>query len=64
MQLLKLRTQKKWSQEFVSRRLEVSRQTISNWESGKSVPNLDHAYKIAKLFGVSVDELMETHDED
>ena len=57
MQLLTLRTKAGWSQEFVARQIEVSRQTIMNWESGENKPNVDKAIKLAKLFGVTVDEL-------
>ena len=59
MQLLTLRTSKNWSQEFVARQMEVSRQTIMNWEIGKSIPTADKAVKLAKIFGVTVEELME-----
>lgn len=58
MQLLTLRTTAGWSQEFVARQLDVSRQTVMNWESGASVPNADKAIKLAKLFGTTVEELM------
>ena len=58
MQLLTLRTKAGWSQEFVARQIEVSRQTIMNWESGENSPNVDKAIKLAKLFGVTVDELL------
>lgn len=58
MQLLTLRTKAGWSQEFVARQIEVSRQTIMNWESGANKPNVDKAIKLAKLFGVTVDELL------
>lgn len=58
MQLLTLRTKAGWSQEFVARQMEVSRQTIMNWESGENKPNVDKAIKLAKLFGVTVDELL------
>lgn len=58
MQLLTLRTKAGWSQEFVARQIEVSRQTIMNWESGENKPNVDKAIKLAKLFGVTVDDLL------
>ena len=58
MQLLTLRTKAGWSQEFVARQIEVSRQTIMNWESGENKPNVDKAIKLAKLFGVTVDALL------
>lgn len=59
MKLAKLRADSGLSQELVSRKLEVSRQTIANWEDGKSIPNAEKAIALAKLFGVTVEELME-----
>lgn len=59
MNLENLRISSGWSQEFVARRLEVSRGTIDNWEKGRTEPSISMAVKIAKLFGVSVEELME-----
>lgn len=58
MQLLALRTFAKWSQEYVARRMEVSRVTIDNWEKGRTEPDVSQAIKLAKLFGVTVEELV------
>ena len=58
MQLLTLRTQAGWSQEFVARQMEVSRATIVNWERGNTEPSISEAVKLAKLFGITVEELM------
>lgn len=62
MQLLTLRAKAGWSQEFVARQMEVSRQTVMNWEDGKSVPTADKAVKLARMFGVTVEELMEVSE--
>ena len=43
--------------------MEVSRQTVMNWEDGKSVPMADKAVKLARMFGVTVEELMEVDKE-
>lgn len=58
MQLLTLRTKNGWSQEFVARQMEVSRATIVNWERGNTEPSISEAVKLAKLFGITVEELM------
>lgn len=58
MQLLKLRTESGLSQEVLARKMEVSRQTIINWEDGKSIPSADKAIRLSKIFGVTVEELM------
>lgn len=57
-----LRTGRKLSQGDVAERLDVSRQSVSKWETGQSVPELDKIVKLADLFGVSVDELVRDGD--
>lgn len=48
----------RWSQEELADKLEVSRQTISKWEVGKNIPELEKLIKLAELFEISVDELV------
>lgn len=48
------------SQEQLAEQLEVTRQTISKWEGGHSVPDLEKLQTMAKLFGVTLDELTGT----
>jgi len=56
--VLFLRTEKGLSQEDLAAKLEVSRQSVSKWETGQSVPDLDKIIKLSDLFGVTVDELV------
>lgn len=56
--ILELRTAQGLSQGDLAERLEVSRQSVSKWETNQSVPDLDKIIKLADLFGVSVDELV------
>ena len=56
--ILALRTQKEMSQEELAAALEVSRQSVSKWETNQSVPDLDKIIRLADLFGVTVDELV------
>ena len=58
MQLLTLRTKAGWSQEFVARQMGVSRATIVNWERGNTEPSISEAVKLAKLFGITVEEFI------
>ena len=51
------RTQMGLSQEELAEQLGVSRQSVSKWETGQSVPDLDKLIKLADLFGVTLDEL-------
>lgn len=53
-----LRTGKGLSQEDLAAKLEVSRQSVSKWETSQSVPDLEKIIKLADLSGVSVDELV------
>lgn len=56
--ILHLRTQKGLSQLELGEQLGVSRQSVSKWETGQSVPDLDKLIKLADLFGITVDELV------
>ena len=55
--ILSLRTQLGLSQEDLAEQLAVSRQSVSKWETGQSVPDLDKLIKLADLFGITLDEL-------
>ena len=60
--LQELRKQKGLTQEELSEKLYVSRTAISKWESGRGYPNIDSLKAIAKLFSVTVDELLSTDE--
>lgn len=53
-----LRKEFAYSQEELAEKLEVSRQTISNWENGTAQPALDKAVELSNLFDVSLDEMV------
>lgn len=52
------RKKRSWSQEELAERVDVTRQSVSKWESGLSVPDFDKIVQLAKLFGVSCDYLL------
>ena len=56
--LIQLRKQHGWSQEQLAEQLNVSRQSVSKWESGLSIPDLDKIIKMSEIFGVSTDYLL------
>lgn len=58
-----LRQKKGLSQEQLAERLEVSRQSVSKWESGQSRPDMDKLVVLAELFGVSTDYLLKEDGE-
>lgn len=56
--IYKLRTEKNLSQGDLADALEVSRQSISKWETNSSVPELDKLVGLCEIFGISLDELV------
>lgn len=52
------RTELGWSQEALAEKAYVSRQTVSNWETEKSYPDVHSLLILSDLFGVSLDELI------
>lgn len=56
--IYKYRIEKNFSQLDLAEALEVSRQSVSKWETDASVPDLDKLVKLCDLFGVSMDELV------
>ncbi|MBE6032054.1 MAG: helix-turn-helix transcriptional regulator [Clostridiales bacterium] len=56
--IYQLRTAKNLSQEALSEAMDVSRQSISKWETDASVPELDKLIALSKFFEISLDELV------
>lgn len=56
--LFELRKEKNLSQEEVADKLNVSRQTISKWETNQSTPDFDKIIPICELFKISTEELL------
>ena len=54
-----LRAERDWTQADLAERLEVSRQTINAIEKGKFDPSLPLAFKCARLFRLSIEEIFE-----
>ena len=50
------------SQEQLAEKLCVSRQAITKWESDKGIPDIKNIQNISKLFGVSIDSLLNDGD--
>lgn len=51
------------SQEELAQKLSVSRQAVSKWETGESIPESTKLVQLSKLFGVSVDFLIDDEKE-
>jgi putative transcriptional regulator len=54
-----LRAERDWSQADLAERLKVSRQSVNAIETGKYDPSLPLAFRIAKLFGLTIEEIFE-----
>jgi putative transcriptional regulator len=52
-----LRAERNWSQADLGERLDVSRQAVNAIETGKYDPSLPLAFKIGRLFGLSIEEI-------
>lgn len=54
----KLRQEKQLSQEQLAEQLHVTRQAVSNWENGKTQPDVDTLTQLASVFDVSVERII------
>ena len=61
--LVELRKEKGFSQEVLAEQLGISRQAVSKWERAESSPDTSNLITLAKLYGVSLDELLATDQE-
>ena len=61
--IMMLRKKSGWSQEDLAERLDISRQSVSKWESGASIPDLERIVNMSQLFGVTTDYLLKDEDE-
>lgn len=56
--LLELRSRHELSQEALAEKLHVTRQAVSRWENGETVPNIDMLKVLSKLYDVSINTLL------
>lgn len=56
--IVRLRTEKRLTQEDLADLLGVSRQSVSKWESDASVPELDKLIHLSEIFGITMDKLV------
>lgn len=56
--IIRMRKKCGWSQEELADKLDVSRQAVSKWESGNSIPDMEKIVNMSNLFGVSTDFLL------
>lgn len=56
--LIQLRKINRMSQEELAEKVNVSRQTLSKWETGESLPDIEKCRILAEVFGVTMDDLV------
>ena len=56
--ILELRMRKGWSQDALAEKIHVTRQAISRWETGETLPNTETLKLLSKLFDVSINTLL------
>ena len=56
--IITLRKKQGWSQEELGFHLDVSRQTVSQWEKDLFIPDIDKIIKMSEIFGVTTDYLL------
>lgn len=61
--LVNLRKSNNLSQEALAEKLGISRQAVSKWERAEASPDTDNLIMLARLYGISLDELLKTEDE-
>ena len=57
-----LRAERNWSQAELAGRLDVSRQAVNAIETGKYDPSLPLAFKIGRLFEMTIEEIFHDHE--
>ena len=62
--ILQLRKKNGLSQEQLGEKVDVTRQTISNWELGETTPNPEQLKKLSKAFNVSIDEILDNESKE
>ena len=59
-----LRAEHNWSQAELGQRLDVSRQAVNAIETGKYDPSLPLAFKLARLFGMKIEDIFDDGESD
>lgn len=58
--LVLLRNLHGYSQEELAEKIDISRQAYAKWESGATVPDIEKCARLAEVYGVSIDSLVQT----
>ena len=54
-----LRRSRSYTQDDLAKRLNISRQAVSKWETGTAIPDLEILLKISKLYDITINDILE-----
>lgn len=54
-----LRKKHNYTQDELAKKLDISRQAVSKWETGAAIPDLEVLLKISKLYGITINDILE-----
>lgn len=54
-----LRKSHNYTQDELAKKLDISRQAVSKWETGTTIPDIEVLFKISKLYGITINEILE-----
>ncbi|MCT4797238.1 helix-turn-helix transcriptional regulator [Exiguobacterium profundum] len=57
--LKQLRLENKYSQQQIADKLNITRQAVSKWENGKSIPDIENLKLLCEIYNVSLDNILE-----
>lgn len=56
------RLKHEYTQDYIAKRLEVSRVTVSNWEKGRTIPDVYNLMKLSDFYNVSIEQFIKEDD--
>ncbi len=56
------RLKHEYTQDYIAKRLEVSRVTVSNWEKGRTIPDVYNLMKLSNFYNVSIEQFIKADD--
>ena len=54
-----LRKSRNYTQDDLAKKLDISRQAVSKWETGTAIPDLEVLLKISKLYNITINDILE-----
>lgn len=52
-----------YKNEYIMKEMKISRNTLSNWRTGKALMSIEKAFKLSRILKVSIEEMFEYHED-